>query len=480
MDIKSILLNRFGFEQFRAGQEEVIRDVITNRDTIAILPTGSGKSLCYQLPAYTKNGTVLIVSPLVALMEDQVAIMKKNGEKRVVALNSFLSYKDRQRIMTQLELYKFIFVSPEMLMQNNVAEQLKKLSIAFIVVDEAHCISQWGFDFRPDYLRIGEFLQHLDRPNILALTATADNQVLQDIMRYLYLERPAIHKHSLDRKNISYSIKQMNSENEKTDWILERTQKTIGPGIIYVASRRRADALALHLKGHGLSISSYHAGMEQEDRAFIQEQFITGEIDWICATTAFGMGIHKNDIRQVIHENMPSTIAGYMQEVGRAGRDGNLSAATLLFTMEDIGKTRFIVQNDLPTEAEVRRYFNLIKDGSSKSAATELSGISDTGTRIIDYYLERIPIDAAILKIRDQSIEKEKQLQNIFQIINGENCIRKSLLKFYGETLTDPPTSCCSVCGMGEDDWLFEIKRGNSTRQLVNWADRLADLLGNR
>ena len=361
MDIKSILLNKFGFEQFRAGQEEVIRDVISNRDTIAILPTGSGKSLCYQLPAYTKNGTVLIVSPLVALMEDQVAIMKKNGEKRVVALNSFLAFKDRQRIMNQLELYKFIFVSPEMLMQNNVAEKFKNINIAFIVVDEAHCISQWGFDFRPDYLRIGEFLKQLDRPNILALTATADTKVLQDIVHYLCLESPAIHKHSLDRKNISYSIKKMNSEQEKTAWTLERAKNTKAPGIIYVASRKRADELAFYLKENNVSIASYHAGMEQEDRAFIQEQFITGEIDWICATTAFGMGIHKNDIRQVIHENMPSTIAGYMQEVGRAGRDGNLSAATLLFTADDSRKTRFIVQNDLPTEIEVRHYFDMLK-----------------------------------------------------------------------------------------------------------------------
>ena len=181
--------------------------------------------------------------------------MKKNGEKRVVALNSFLAYKDRQRIMTQLEVYKFIFVSPEMLMQNNVAEQLKEISIAFIVVDEAHCISQWGFDFRPDYLRIGEFLQQLDRPNILALTATADNQVLQDILRYLCLESPAIHKHSLDRQNISYSIKQMNPNMKKQIGFLNALKNTIGPGIIYVASRRRADELAFDFKGHGLSIS---------------------------------------------------------------------------------------------------------------------------------------------------------------------------------------------------------------------------------
>ena len=150
--------------------------------------------------------------------------------------------------MDQLELYKFIFISPEMLMQNNVAEQFKKIHIAFIVVDEAHCISQWGFDFRPDYLRIGEFLKQLDRPNILALTATADDKVLQDIVHYLCLENPAIHKHSLDRQNISYSIKQMNSEQEKTAWILERAENTTGPGIIYVASRKRADELAFILE----------------------------------------------------------------------------------------------------------------------------------------------------------------------------------------------------------------------------------------
>ena len=173
-------------------------------------------------------------------------------------------------------------------------------------------------------------------------------------------------------------MKQMNSEHEKTDWILERTRKHTGPGIIYVASRRRADELALHLKEHGLSMLPIMQEWSKRIVRLFKNSLLTGEIEWICATNAFGMGIHKNDIRQVIHENMPSTIAGYMQEVGRAGRDGDLSAATLLFTVDDIGKTRFIVQNDLPTETEVRHYYNLIKEGSSKKNAAELSGISDT------------------------------------------------------------------------------------------------------
>ncbi len=478
MDINEILKERFGFEQFKAGQEEVIQDVISKKDTIAILPTGSGKSLCYQLPAYLLSGTVLIVSPLVALMEDQVAIMKRNGEKRVVALNSFLSFTERTHIMQHLERYKFVFVSPEMLLQSYVLEKLKQLSLALIVVDEAHCISQWGFDFRPDYLRLGEFFEDMERPNILALTATADDQVLQDIIHYLRLDAVKVHKYSLDRPNISYVIQEMNGEQEKTQWLQKRVKETTGPGIVYVASRRRADELANRLNEGGASVASYHAGMSQEDRAFIQDQFINDEIDWICATNAFGMGIHKDNVRQVIHEHIPATIASYAQEVGRAGRDGKLSVATLIYSLDDIGKIRFIMHEDLPKEEEIRHFNELIKSGVTLAEAAELVGMSETGIRVVQYYLERLSLTDTISRIKEQGIEKEKQLQKMMVIIQSEKCIREAMLEFFGERKAIKPASCCSICGEMDHSWIFDLERKDGQRQLADWSQRLGQLLG--
>ena len=480
MEIHKILKQKFGFEQFRAGQEEVIRDVIAGKDTVAILPTGVGKSLCYQLPAYVFEGVVLIISPLVALMEDQVAIMKRNGEKRVVALNSFLTYSDKTRIMDELEHYKFIFISPEMLLQKKMIAQIRSTNISLLVVDEAHCISQWGFDFRPEYLRIGELFDGVSRPGILALTATADDKVKADICHYLQLRTPIIHQQSLDRPNISYSIIKVDNGMMKTDWIRSRIIDTTGPGIIYVASRKRADELSAILQSDGVSVASYHAGKEQEDRAFTQEQFITGEISWICATNAFGMGIHKNDIRQVIHEHVPQAIASYIQEIGRAGRDGLQSAATLLFSSEDESRTRFIVQDDIPQEAEIRHYQSLLANNVSPNESAELARISETGKRVMDYYIEIVGMSTEDIIIRMNELirEKEAQLQTMLRLIHSNQCIRHEILLFFGEKCEVQPQYCCSVCGtaaflgtVGQKSILFN-------NRTLDWEQRLTVLLG--
>lgn len=478
MDIRVALKEKFGFEHFRPGQEEVIRDVLSRKSQIALLPTGSGKSLCFQLPAYLMEGIVLIISPLVALMEDQVAILKQGGEKRVVALNSFHTYEERKRIIGQLDAYKFIFISPEMLMVPSIASIIQRLNLAFIVIDEAHCISQWGFDFRPDYLRIHEFLKKLNEPIILALTATADQKVIEDISHYLNLSNPIIHKQSLDRPNISYSIQKMDTENDKTEWLMNRLEQTTGPGIIYVASRKRADELADMLKRKVGAVSAYHAGMEQEDRAFVQEQFINGELNWICATTAFGMGIHKDDVRQVIHEHVPSTIANYIQEVGRAGRDGKWSTATLLYTKEDIQKTRFIMQEDYPTEASIQYYGECLANKMSRNDAAELAGVGETGQRILDYYFERLSIEETIVQIRNQRQEKEKQLEKMVELIQTVACIRERLLHFFGETIIDKPVACCSSCKLPDMEWLYIENQKLDERSYGNWSQRLAQLLG--
>lgn len=478
MDIHQLLKEYFGFKKFKEGQELVVRDVIARKDTIAILPTGSGKSLCYQLPGYALSGLVLIISPLVALMEDQVAIMKRNGEKRVVALNSFLPYVERNQIVNQLSTYKFVFISPEMLVQPSISSALQRTQLALIVVDEAHCISQWGFDFRPDYLRIGAFFDNVNRPNILALTATADEQVISEISHYLHLENPVIHRSALDRPNISYTIKELENKSAKTKWIVNRVKTTVGPGIIYVSSRKRADELKTTLLEQRIAAASYHAGMEQEDRAFIQEQFLAGEIHWICATNAFGMGIHKDNIRQIIHEQLPATIAGFTQEVGRAGRDGGLSAATLLFAPEDERKTRFILQDDIPLEEEIRYFSSLISDHKPIADAAKLAGLSETGVRVVQYYLERMSIDETVRRLEELKKEKEIQFQKMLKIIHSDKCIRAEVLAFFGDELKDVLDTCCSNCHSQEDAWLFEREKNNVVRDLVDWSKRLSQLLG--
>lgn len=477
MDLYKVLKDQFGFEQFRPGQEAVISHVLAGNDTIAILPTGMGKSLCYQLPAYLLSGTVLIVSPLVALMEDQVAIMKKNGEKRVVALNSFLTHREKNRMIGDLAKYKFIFISPEMLGRHQVLQQLRAIDLALIVVDEAHCVSQWGFDFRPDYLRIGTFFQGLKRPVILALTATADDKVTNDIRSYLQLTSPVIHRESVDRPNISYNMLQVDNDAEKTEWIKTRLLSTTGPGIIYVSSRKRADTLAGVLQESGIAAAAYHAGKGQEDRAFIQEQFINGELSWICATNAFGMGIHKDDIRQVIHEHIPATIAGYVQEVGRAGRDGKQSVVTLLHAPEDIPKTRFIMQDDIPQEEEIRYYEKLLGENKQADEAAEWARISETGKRIIDYYRERMSLEEVIAQMRELIRDKERQLEQMVRIVHTEQCVREQLLAYFGERKTWQPEFCCSNCDHAQPLLEKSLVMPNSTKTLMSWEERLNLLL---
>ncbi|MBD7986168.1 ATP-dependent DNA helicase RecQ [Sporosarcina sp. Sa2YVA2] len=478
MNLTEELQRRFGYTEFRPGQQEVIEHVLEGRDTIAVLPTGMGKSLCYQLPGYLMNGSVLIVSPLVSLMEDQVAQMRKNGEKRVVALNSFLSYSEREKVIRQLDHFKFIFVSPEMLSRRTVVDYFRKLQLALIVVDEAHCISQWGFDFRPDYLRLGDFLKIIDRPPILALTATADQKVMFDIPYYLQMRSPVVERQSLDRKNICYSVIRLKSSIEKMAWIKNRVSTTTGPGIIYTSSRKRSDELAKELQSIGVSCQSYHAGKEQDDRSIIQSQFYNGELDWICATNAFGMGIHIGNIRQVIHEHMPSTVADYSQEVGRAGRDGLPSVATLLYMQSDEQLTSFIIQTDIPKEEQVRYYNNLLIDGMAPEEAAKLAGLSETGKRVIDYYMERFEVVEIIEKLLSLAEEKNTELQTMLSLIVTTNCIRKNILSYFGEESNLKIPQCCSNCSLPEMEWLTVEKPSMNKHAIMTWDERITKLLG--
>ncbi|MFD1206455.1 MULTISPECIES: ATP-dependent DNA helicase RecQ [Sporosarcina] len=479
IELYETLKKRFGYEKFRPGQKEVIQHILSGKDTIAILPTGMGKSLCYQLPGYLLEGSVVIVSPLVSLMEDQAAQMRKNGEKSVIALNSFLSFQERKIALQNLGQYKFIFVSPEMLLQERVANKLRSMKLSIIVVDEAHCVSQWGFDFRPDYLRIGKLIDFDGRPPILSLTATAQSQVIEEISDYLHMDNPVVERHSLDRQNISYCIIQLNTYDEKYDWIKERVTATTGPGIIYASSRKRADELSTELQSIGVAVQAYHAGKENEDRAIIQEQFINGEIEWICATNAFGMGIHKGDIRQVIHEHMPSNMNAYVQEVGRAGRDGKPAAATLLYVPRDEDMTRFIVQNDLPAEEQIMHYAYLLSEGVNDDEAADRASLGETAKRVLDFYMEQFSIDKVLHIVDRLAKQKDSEVHEMVQLITGQRCIRESLMSYFDEKLDSKREYCCSVCGLPNAVWLSSNQRlvERHSKRARSWDERILSLL---
>ncbi|ARF18593.1 RecQ family ATP-dependent DNA helicase [Sporosarcina ureae] len=479
MELQDILRQKFGYESFRPGQQEVITELLAGRDAVAIFPTGTGKSLCYQLPAYMLDGAVIIISPLVALMEDQVANLRKHKEKRVVAINSFLSRQEKELALSTLAQYKFIFLSPEMVMQEHVRQLVQQLSIAFFVVDEAHCISEWGFDFRPDYLRLKELFSVLERAPVLALTATANDKVVEDITTYLHMRNPHIERQSIDRPNISYRVMHMDNEWEKTEWIIQRLATTIGPGVIYVASRKRADELASIIRERGIPIASYHGGKEQDERSIIQQQFVQGELEWICATNAFGMGIHKDDIRQVIHEHLPATPSAYIQEVGRAGRDGEQAAATLLYSERDIQKVKFIVYEDLPDEQQTMYYHSLLQSGIGNRMAAEQAGLTEVSSRLLDYYLGQFNVANVVHQIQQIYRVKEKQIAEMENYAKSDSCLREKLVRFFGENTSPAEADCCSNCQNLNEDWL--IKSEPPTEQVVEalqWRERLHQLLG--
>jgi ATP-dependent DNA helicase RecQ len=359
--LRKVLKQHFGYTDFKMGQEEVVSSILNCNDTLAVMPTGGGKSLCYQLPAMLLHGTVIVISPLIALMKDQVDSMNTGGIPSVF-INSTLSFSDiNQRIINAANgKYKLIYIAPERLESRNFLEMLKILDISFLAVDEAHCISEWGHDFRPSYLNIHKIFDHIPRCPILALTATATNDVQDDIVRTLKMTSPNRIVKGFDRKNLSYISELCDNKVKRIGDICSKTKN--GSTIIYAGSRKRVESTANELKLLGIKAESYHAGMRILLRNAVQERFISGRTPVIVATNAFGMGIDKRDVRNVIHIDYPLTLEAYYQEAGRAGRDGKDSECYLLYNENDRNLPEFFIKSAYPDKQNIDNVFEeLIK-----------------------------------------------------------------------------------------------------------------------
>jgi len=365
---KDILTKYFGYTNFRTGQEDIIDSILKKENVLAIMPTGAGKSLCYQIPALLQDRFSLVISPLISLMKDQVDNLNKN-EKLASFINSSLDYLQTEKVLNDVaqNKIKLLYISPEKLENREFINRIKNLKPEFLFVDEAHCISEWGHSFRPSYRKINDFREFINVKSISAFTATATPEVREDIINELKMKNPKLFIYGFERDNIQLRVIRTSNKKEK---LLELIKDEPGATIVYTSTRRHAEGVAKFLAANKLNVKYYHAGLTTGLRRIIQDDFLNDRTKIIVATSAFGMGIDKENIRMVIHYNIPGSIENLYQEFGRAGRDGNPSKAFLLFKEKDIEIQKYFINNSTPTAGQVRRVYDTICDVANIAVST--------------------------------------------------------------------------------------------------------------
>ena len=394
-----VLNTVYGYESFRQQQAEIIEDVIQGNDCFVLMPTGGGKSLCYQIPALIRSGTAIVVSPLIALMQDQVSALKTLGIKAAF-YNSSLNSELASAVLQDLHAQKLdlLYVSPERLLNQGFIQRLQSIEISLFAIDEAHCISQWGHDFRPEYSQMGSLREWFNQVPFIALTATADKATREDIIEKLHFHSPKIHISSFDRPNIYYRVEEKNNTFQQLLNFLEGKNNL--SGIVYALSRKKVEEVAEKLKEKGFNAKAYHAGLPAEIRETVHQQFIRDEINIVVATVAFGMGIDKPNVRFVVHYDLPKNIEGYYQETGRAGRDGLESDVLMLFGMKDVTTSKYFI-DQISNESQKR--------------------------------LENFKLNAMI------------------EFAEAQTCRRNVLLNYFGE-ITSKPCGNCDIC-LNPPEW---------------------------
>lgn len=404
MDKYEVLREYFGYETFRFGQEKVIDAILEKRDTLAVMPTGAGKSLCFQIPALMLDGVTLVVSPLISLMKDQVRSLLQNGVAAAY-INGSLTEKQIALALSRFSKgeYKIVYVAPERLFMPSFKKACSSVKISLLCVDEAHCVSQWGQDFRPSYLQIKSFVSSLEsRPVLCAMTATATQRVREDILNLIGLENPDVTVLSFDRPNLHFAVVKSKSKPQALRYYLDLYNSR--SGIVYCSSRKNVDKLHCALLNEGYDVTKYHAGMDSFERKKNQELFISDDVKIIIATNAFGMGIDKSNVSFVIHYNMPADIESYYQEAGRAGRDGNNADCILLFGKQDIRTQLYFIDN--------------AEDNPSLSAKQKS-------------------------EIRRNRIEK---LDAMIEYTDSKKCLREYILSYFGQESESRCNNCSFCC----------------------------------
>ena len=475
VDLRAVLREKFGFESFQPGQEEVVSRVVSGQDTLAILATGAGKSLTYQLPALLLPGTTVVVSPLIALMKDQIDMLRELGIVDVVALNSTLSEDQEASALERIRTksIKIVFVTPEKLEDETFMALLQSIDVPLFVVDEAHCISQWGHDFRPAYLALGHVIERLKHPTVLALTATATPAVREDILHQLGIPAVKPIVKGFDRPNLVYGVRRAEKESDKLKILkqLFENDELEGTGIIYTATIKNALEVQRYLQEQlDIPAAVYHSKLQKHDRTTVHELFMDEEIRAVVATNAFGLGIDKPNIRFVVHYDLPGSVEAYTQEAGRSGRDGLASNCILIYRMSDTRVQNYFLTGKYPDIEEVQKVF-----GTLEIFGMQAGGVSMTDLRkILQLPLTKLKVILALLKKggfiemagrskyslteaarknRDMvlnlaSYETKKsydqsKLAMMLQYAETTSCRRRFILNYFGE---DYERTLCGAC----------------------------------
>jgi len=495
-----VLRGVFGYGEFRPGQAEVISAVLDHRDTLAVMPTGGGKSVCYQAPALlNQQGLTLVVSPLLALMKDQVDALRANGVA-AEAINSTVAVEDQRRILAEAAdgRLRLLYVAPERFGAGGFMAALRGLPIALLAIDEAHCISQWGHDFRPSYRELGDVRARIGSPPIVALTATADPRVRDDIVARLQLRDPVVHVAGFDRPNLVFEVARVTSLKQKLEGIVAQLKPLKDESaIVYCGTRKRVEEVTDSLQRAGIKCARYHAGMPDDDRKRIQNAFARDSLRVIVATNAFGMGIDKPDVRAVIHHDMPDSLESYYQEAGRAGRDGDPATCTLYYAARDRSLREFFIEMAHPEASRVvdvyRRLVSyegqrvhireLMEEDDEPGINAAVQSLAESGLaarRGYSVWALRLDgeadIDTAGLDAhREHSFQKLDAMENYAR---SRTCLRARILDYFGDSGHQPACGACGAClsgghGEGEgqggaEDALFQVLR--ETRKAL--ADR--------
>jgi ATP-dependent DNA helicase RecQ len=470
--MRQTLRDTFGLDKLRSGQAEVMRSVLEGNNTLAIMPTGAGKSLCYQLPSLHLPGTTIVVSPLISLMKDQVDKLRKTGLE-AAQLNSALTTEEHEENLEQIKTEKsdFVFVTPERFTDQKFLAELRKDAINFVVIDEAHCISEWGHDFRPAYLSLGAAVKTLGSPPVLALTATATAEVTADIEKQLDLGKLQVVKTGIYRPNIYFEVRRVTNEREKHEALVRILNEHEGIGIIYAATVKTVEALTDWLKGFDFKIEKYHGRMKASDRKHNQDAFMNDELKAIVATNAFGMGIDKPDIRFVVHYQMPGSLEAYYQEAGRAGRDGDAAICSLFYQLDDRRTQQFFLGGKHPKFDDILAVYQALQTLNAAETAVALTSVqehantvSDGKVRVVLSLLKEMKVVRELRglqfrllqvdvkrqeleylsRLSEEKVEKDKEkLERMMQYGQSAMCRWRLLHDYFGEEMED---ECCGNC----------------------------------